>query len=212
MTTLPPFYPILDIGVIESRGMTVLAAAKALIEAGVHILQWRYKGEVTRERFEELRRLSELCGRSGVTLVVNDRCDIAALLGLGAHVGQDDLSPAKARSILGEQALLGFSTHDERQFDAALRQPIDYVAAGPIFTTTTKLNPDPVLGVERLASLPRNPDCPLVAIGGITRDNAQSVLYAGADAVAVISDLYPEPLTPDTLRARTREWLNLVQP
>jgi len=137
--------------------------------------------------------------------VMNDRVDIAKLLGAALHLGQDDLAPADARKITS--AVIGFSTHNEQQLRAGDLEPVDYLAIGPIFRTLSKLNPDPEVGIDRLGSLRPITRKPLVAIGGITRDTAGSVLDAGADAIAVIGDLYPEPCTKSTLRARAEEWV-----
>ena len=121
------------------------------------------------------------------------------------HLGQEDLPPADARAIMPADAVIGFSTHNEHQLRAGDQQPVDYLAIGPIFHTASKRNPDPVLGIQRLRSL--HASKPLVAIGGITRENALAVLDAGADAVAVIADLFPSPLTKASLRGRAEEWM-----
>ena len=132
----------------------------------------------------------------GVKVIVNDRVDIALCAGAdGVHLGQDDMPPHAARTLLGEKAVLGFSTHSVGQAVEAVRHlPIDYIAIGPIFATTTKENPDPVVGLEGLRQV-RSAigDFPLVAIGGITRRNATEVFAAGANSVAVISDLLGDP-------------------
>jgi thiamine-phosphate pyrophosphorylase len=123
-------------------------------------------------------------------LLVNDRADVARIVGAdGVHVGQDDLPPAACRAVLGPQALVGFSTHTAGQVEAAARAPIDYLAVGPVFPTRTKADPDPVVGLELVRSARRSWPGPLVAIGGITADNARAVIEAGADGVAVISAL-----------------------
>jgi thiamine-phosphate pyrophosphorylase len=124
------------------------------------------------------------------------------------HLGQDDLSPATARLITGSATMIGFSTHNEQQLRAAASEPADYLALGPIFGTASKRNPDPVVGIEELRRLRPLTDRPLVAIGGITRANACEVLSSGANAVAVIADLFPED---GNLRARTQEWVSATR-
>jgi thiamine-phosphate pyrophosphorylase len=141
---------------------------------------------------------------------VDDRADIAMLLGAGLHVGQEDLPPADARRLIGPGRILGLSTHNAEQFAAAAREPVDYLAIGPIFATRSKANPDPVVGTTGVKALGR---CrvPLVAIGGITRANALEVLEAGADSVAVIHDILPNDCTYEGLRQRIEEWQRLVK-
>jgi thiamine-phosphate pyrophosphorylase len=204
---IPPIYPILDTGALERRNFPVEAAAEAMLEGGARILQFRHKGHWPRAVFSTAERVAALCTRRGVPLIVNDRADFAALLGAGLHVGQDDLPPRDVRRLIGPDAVLGFSTHNPAQLTSAASEPLTYVAIGPVFPTGSKQNPDPVIGLDWL-SLPR--PFPLVAIGGITRANALSVLEAGADSVAVISGLLPEPCTYETIRARMEEWQRLL--
>ena len=185
-------------------------AAEAWLDAGAGILQLRHKGHWQRELFAQARRIAELCRAWGAVFIVDDRADFAALLGAGVHVGQDDLAPAEARRIIGPDAVLGFSSHNAGQLGAAAGEPVSYVALGPIFGTRSKQNPDPVVGLAELRRLRPLTAKPLVAIGGITRENARSVLDAGADAVAVIGDLMPERATAESLGARMEEWLRLV--
>ena len=180
-------------------------AAEAILEAGARILQFRYKGFFSRAVFEEAQRVAGLCREAGALFVMNDRADIAKLLGAALHLGQDDLAPADARKIT--DGVIGFSTHNEQQLRAGDMEPVDYLAIGPIFRTSSKLNPDPEVGIDRLRSLRAITSKPLVAIGGIQRENAAAVLDAGADAIAVIGDLYPEPCTKASVRARAEEWL-----
>jgi thiamine-phosphate pyrophosphorylase len=133
------------------------------------------------------------------------------LLDAALHLGQDDLPPADARRIMPSNRIIGFSTHNTDQLRAGDREPVDYLAIGPIFATASKQNPDPVVGIERLRALRPLTRKPLVAIGGITRKTAPSVFEAGADSVAIIGDLYPQPLTKASLRARSEEWLCLLK-
>jgi len=192
------FYPILD-------AHRDLWAAEAMLEAGVRILQFRYKGFFSRTIFEQAKSVAALCEEARALFVMNDRVDIAKLLGAALHLGQDDLAPADARKIT--DGIIGFSTHNEQQLRAGDREPVDYLAIGPIFRTSSKLNPDPVVGLAELGRLRTLTRKPLVAIGGITRETAPAVLNAGADAIAVIGDLYPEPCTKASVRARAEEWL-----
>jgi thiamine-phosphate pyrophosphorylase len=133
------------------------------------------------------------------------------LLDAGEHLGQDDLPPQDARRLIGPGRLLGFSTHNEAQLRAAASEPVDYAAIGPIFGTTSKEKPDPVVGIEELSRLRTIAARPLVAIGGITRENVMSVLDAGADSVAVIGDLLPAGCNFESMRERMEQWQNLVK-
>jgi thiamine-phosphate pyrophosphorylase len=207
--TLPRLYPILDTGALARRGCPPEAAARGMLDGGARILQFRHKGFFSRQVFEQAERVAELCRRAGAQFIIDDRADIAVLLDAGVHLGQEDLPPAEARRILGAGRVLGFSTHNEEQLRAAA-EPADYLALGPIYGTQSKQQPDPVLGVAALARLRPLATRPLAAIGGITRDNAAEVLAAGADSVAVIADLLPEPCTEETIRLRMEEWLKLV--
>lgn len=209
---LPRLYPILDTALLEKLRFPALAAAEAMLEAGAGILQWRCKGHVSRHAFLETERIAQLCWQSGALFVVNDRADIARILHAGLHVGQDDLPPALAREIAGPEALLGFSTHNASQLVEAADAPADYLALGPIFGTTSKGNPDPVVGLENLRAWRSLTARPLVAIGGIDRLHARSVLAAGADSIALIRDLIPEEPSKHSIRRRTEEWLHLLSP
>lgn len=194
---LPAFYPI----------VSSVTAAEILLEAGARILQYRNKNFFSRAAFEDAGRIAALCRKARALFVVNDRADVAKLLGAGLHLGQDDLAPSDARRILPAPAIIGFSTHNEQQLRVGDREPVDYLAIGPIFATGSKQNPDPVVGLDRLRSLRALTHKPLVAIGGITRERAPQVFAAGADSVAIIGDLYPDPCTPAALRARAAEWV-----
>jgi len=205
---LPRFYPILDPEIAARHGVDPVAAAEQILEGGAKILQFRHKGFFSREVFAQLERVAELCRDAGVQFVVNDRADLAAITGAALHLGQDDLTPSSARRVVGLATLIGFSTHNERQLRAAAAEPANYLALGPIFGTASKQNPDPVVGIDELRRLRPLTDRPLVAIGGITRSNAQSVLAAGADSVAIIGDLFTEGAD---VRARTQEWVSLTR-
>ena len=187
--------------------MDCISAAAAMLEGGARILQLRHKAFWSREIFAQAQKIAALCAEAGATFIVNDRADYAMLLRAGLHLGQDDLLPADARAVIGQDAILGFSTHNPEQMRAAQCEPIDYVAFGPIFTTASKERPDPCVGVEGLRTVRALTPKPLVAIGGITRGNAAMCWDAGADSVAVIADLYPNPCSPGALRDRMIEWI-----
>ena len=208
---LPRVYPILDMELCERRRFPIERAAAAMIEGGAGILQFRHKAFWSRAIFEQAEKVARLCREGGCLLIVNDRADMALLLETGLHLGQDDLHPRDARKILGTAPFVGYSTHNEKQLSAAGGEPVNYVALGPIFATFTKSNPDPVVGLEHLRVWRTLVDQPLVAIGGITRANARSVLEAGADSVAVAGDLLPEELSAIALRKRMEEWQQLIR-
>jgi thiamine-phosphate pyrophosphorylase len=207
---LPRFYPILDIATLRARGAAAVEAAAAILDAGARVLQYRNKTAVTRADWEEVERIAALSREAGALLVINDRADLAALIGAALHLGQEDLPPVAARRIAPE-LVIGFSTHNESQVRAALAEPVDYLALGPVFGTASKENPDPVVGVEVFRRLRNVADRPLVAIGGITRDNARAILEAGADSLAIIGDLYPQPFSLAALRDRAAAWLSLLR-
>lgn len=208
---LPQFYPVLDSELLARRGMCPIEAAEAILEGGARILQFRHKAFFSRDVFEQATRMAELCRGAKALFVVNDRVDIAMLLDAGSHLGQDDLAPTSARAIMPKGSIIGFSTHNEQQLRAANREPVDYLAIGPIFPTASKQNPDPVIGVDQLRHLAVLAEKPLVAIGGITLAEAPRVLQAGGGSVAIIGGLYPEPLTKAVLRSRVEEWLRVCR-
>lgn len=163
--------------------------AEALFAGGARLVQVRNKKAGAREFLSQVERILLFAPSDG-RVVVNDRVDVALLAGAaGVHLGQTDLPPAAARQILGPGRIIGFSTHNLEQAVEADSLPIDYIAVGPVFETSTKDNPDPVVGVEKLAIICRAVRKPVVAIGGITLDNAKAALSAGAASVAVIRDL-----------------------
>jgi thiamine-phosphate pyrophosphorylase len=203
-------YPVLDTIALQKRNCSLLTAGTALLGAGAQLLQIRHKDHWSREVFAEAEAVANLCQKHGAALIVNDRADFALLLDAGLHVGQDDLSPADARRVIGEARTLGLSTHGAEQLQTAAAAPVSYVALGPIFSTTNKEQPDPEVGLERLAEWRSLVPQPLVAIGGITRSNARQVLEAGADSLAVIGDLLPDPCTESTLKERFDEWQRLL--
>ena len=205
---LPAFYPILDTGAILARDLDPIRVAQDLLDGGSQILQFRHKGFLSRQAFAWLEEIAGLTKQAGAMLVVNDRADLARLFGATLHLSQDDLPPSAARAVVGERAIIGYSTHNELQLRAAAGEPVNYVALGPIFGTATKENPDATVGVEELRRLRPLTNRPLVAIGGITRANAVEVREAGADSVAIIADLFPED---GNILRRTREWLALLR-
>jgi thiamine-phosphate pyrophosphorylase len=208
--TLPRLYPILDSALLEARRCSLEIAAGAMLEAGAQILQIRHKTPWTRKIFEQAQQVVRLCEQASVPLIVNDRADIALLLNAGLHLGQDDLPPQDSRRVVGEAMCIGYSTHNAAQLEAAAQEPVDYLAIGPIFATQSKQNPDPVVGVDRLRVWRSLTAKPLVAIGGITRENAPSVLAAGADSVAVIGDLIPADCSAASITERFREWQHRI--
>jgi thiamine-phosphate pyrophosphorylase len=182
--------------------------AQKLVDAGVRLLQYRNKEAAARELFEYSKPLSSLLVPQGVMFVVNDRADVAwAAEASGVHVGQEDLRAEAARSVIGTGKLLGVSTHNLNQFKDAAATSADYVAVGPVFSTSTKANPDPVVGIEFIRRVRLLTDKPIVAIGGITLDRAAEVIRAGADSVAVVSDIF---LAPDPFE-RARQFIELLE-
>jgi thiamine-phosphate pyrophosphorylase len=201
---LPRLYVILDAALLT---FPETECAEKLAAAGVRLLQYRNKRASARELFESSKRLSSLLIPPGVTFVVNDRADIAlAAEASGVHVGQEDLGVEAARSVLGAGKLLGVSTHNLEQFKEAAATTADYVAVGPVFSTSTKANPDPVVGIELIRQVRSLTDKPIVAIGGITLERAAEVIRAGADSVAVISDILLAP-NPGV---RARQYIELL--
>lgn len=171
-------------------------------DAGVRIIQVRDKLASSRTLHETVVAALEITRPRGVRLIVNDRVDVALAAGAdGVHVGQDDLPAGSAREILGPLAIIGISTHSLAQAAAAASLPVDYVAIGPVFATTTKANPDPVIGLEGLKAVRAAVTTPLVAIGGITLERAPAVFAAGADSVAVVSDLRAGASVGERVRA-----------
>ncbi|SRR6266496_1472851 len=197
MITLPRFYPILD-SFCFSGTEGLLGAAIQLTRSGVQIVQYRNKSGDAARMLVEARELRQLFlyseGTSTTKLIMNDRADLCLAAEFdGVHVGQDDLSPESARKIVGADRWLGVSTHNPEQVREAVTTSADYIAIGPVFGTVSKANPDPVVGLEGVRAARRLTKLPLVAIGGITRENCRPVIEAGADSVAVISDLIREP-------------------
>ena len=206
MLRLPRVYPILDTESLGRCGISLAVAAAAYLEGGASILQIRHKFHWSRDLFDGAREVARLCRERGASLIINDRADFAALLNAGLHVGQDDLSPRDARKLLGSGAVIGLSSHSAAQLATAAGEPVDYVALGPIFATGSKRQPDAVVGLEEIRRCRGLMEKPLVAIGGITLENARDVWTAGADSVAVIAGLLPAGASARALRERMEEW------
>jgi thiamine-phosphate pyrophosphorylase len=203
---LPRLYVILDAALVTTSETD---CAQRLADVGVRLLQYRNKVASAGELLESSKKLAELLLPQGVTFVVNDRADVAALAGAnGVHVGQEDLGVEGARRVVGAGKIVGVSTHNLEQFKRAAPSSADYVAVGPIFTTATKENPDPVVGMELIRTFRTLTDKPIVAIGGITLERAAATIEAGADSVAVISDILraPDP------GKRARQYVELLGP
>lgn len=204
-TPFPPLYAILD---PEFTTSPLNELAVRLADAGVRLMQLRAKRLSTREMYGQAKGLSEVLVARGVTFIVNDRADIAAMTGAaGVHVGQEDLPVEDARRICPRPRWVGVSTHNLDQLREADRTSADYIAVGPIFPTGAKDNPDPVVGVEFVRLARQVTRKPIVAIGGITTESAAEVFRAGADSVAVIRDVIaaPDPA------ARAREYLAIAE-
>jgi thiamine-phosphate pyrophosphorylase len=204
MIQLPRLYAILDASCFPDN-QALFAAALELAAGGVTLLQYRNKDGNGRQMLADARELKRLLGGS-VKLVMNDRADLCVAAGFdGVHVGQDDLSAEGARRVIGDRLWLGVSTHNPEQLAAADGTSANYLAIGPVFATSSKANPDPVIGVDGVRRARALTSKTLVAIGGITRGNCRSVIEAGADAVAVISDLVHEP------RKSAEEFLRILR-
>jgi thiamine-phosphate pyrophosphorylase len=203
----PALYAIVDAGCFAAQadpGAALIAHARELAASGVTLMQYRNKNGGPREILAEARGLRRVLPPS-VRLIMNDRADLCLAAGFdGVHVGQDDLPTEAVRAIVGDQAIVGVSTHNVAQVREANAWPVDYIAVGPVFPTASKANPDPVIGIPGIRAARALMTKPLVAIGGITRANFREVIDAGADSVAVIGDLLTEP------RTATQEYLRMV--
>ena len=186
-------YPITD---VRLSGLSHAEQVELLIQGGATLIQLREKHSSPREFFLQAQAAIEVARPHGVRIIINDRVDIAlAVRADGVHLGQDDMPPKAAREILGEAALIGFSTHNPAQAIKASTLPIDYLAIGPIFPTASKNDPDPIVGLAGLEQVRKAVgDLPLVAIGGISAQNIQTVLSEGATCAAVISGVLADPL------------------
>ncbi len=190
--TLPKIYPITD---CKISGLSHAEQVSRLIEGGAELIQLRDKDLSSGDFFNEAEKALSIARKKKVKIIVNDRVDIAYCLNAdGVHLGQDDLSPVEARKILGKKAIVGFSTHNIKQAIEAVKLPIDYLAVGPIFQTSTKANPDKIVGLENLRLIREAIGAfPLVAIGGISMKTAKEVLLTGANSIALINSLLGSP-------------------
>jgi len=212
-TMLPRLYPIIDRATLDARGILVVDFARELAEAGVSLMQYRDKVSGPQEVLRACGIFEEVFAGVDAHFIMNDRADLALLMGWGVHLGQKDLSVADARSITGCYATIGLSTHTEDQIftadtttgqrDRSRVEPWqgddpstpDYIAIGPVFATGTKADAEPFVGLEGVRRARALTKKPLVAIGGITHENARSVIEAGADSVAVIGGLFVEGMS-----------------
>jgi thiamine-phosphate pyrophosphorylase len=189
---LPRIYPIVDAANFTSQ-RDLLEFVRNLLAGGATLIQYRNKKGSARQILSDARNL-RLAFAENVRWIMNDRADLCLAAGFdGVHLGQDDLSPERARNVVKEGKLVGISSHSVEQAIAADATTADYIAIGPIFSTTSKEQPDPVVGLEGLKKVRAATRKPLVAIGGITLANCRSVIDAGADSVAVISALLTSP-------------------
>jgi len=203
---LPRIYPLTD---VQVSGLSHAEQIRRLCAGGASLVQFREKGLPASDFYDEAQTALRVTRELGIRLIINDRVDVALALGAdGVHLGQDDLAPTAARELLGENAIIGLSTHNMSQALEAQKAPIDYLAFGPIFSTTTKQDTSPVVGLAGLAEVRLiTKGLPLVAIGGITEANAAEVIQAGADSVAVVSSLLS---SPQDISQRTTHFIELL--
>ena len=187
----PALHAILDVDAAARAGWAAADLCRAFLDGGATWIQVRAKRLPSAAFLELCDSVVRSAEAHGATVIVNDRADLALLSGAdGVHVGQDDLTPAAVRRLLGPDAIVGYSTHSTGQIEAAVLEPASYLAVGPVFGTITKETGYDAVGLELVsAAATRANGRPVVAIGGITLENATSVIAAGASAVAVISDL-----------------------
>ncbi|MBX7055098.1 MAG: thiamine phosphate synthase [Pyrinomonadaceae bacterium] len=188
---LPKIYPITDAGL---SGISHAEQVRRLVGGGARLIQLREKDRGAAHWIDDARDALAAAKNGGAKLIINDRVDVAMMIGAdGVHLGQDDLPPAEARKLLGPDKIIGFSTHSLEQALAALELPVDYIGVGPIFATNTKPAHDPVVGIELLSTI-RNTggSAKIVAIGGINADTLLAVLNAGADSAAMVGAVIGE--------------------
>ena len=203
--SLPKLYPITDARI---TGLSHAEQVERLAAGGATFIQLREKLASPRDFYQSAIEAMKVARRLGVQIIINDRVDIAiAVAADGAHLGQDDLPPERVRALLGNSRIIGYSTHNLKQALEADSAPVDYIAVGPVFQTSTKEKPDPAVGLATLGEIKRRISKPLVAIGGITLDRAQEAVHAGADSLAIISDLYRS----GDIAERASEFLNLLR-
>lgn len=189
---LPAVYPITD---SKISGLTISEQIRRLADGGATLVQIREKHPSSRAFYEATVDGVKVARELGVRVLINDRVDIALLCGAdGVHLGQDDMPPEHARRLLGDKATIGFSTHSIAQVETAIKLPVNYIAFGPIFPTSTKDNAEPAVGLDLLVKARSIAgDMPIVAIGGINEMNIASVMKAGADSAAVIGSILKKP-------------------
>lgn len=203
---LPPLYVILDAALLTTSEIEI---AQSLSDEGARLFQYRNKRGSSRELLQSASILAAELSQRGALFFVNDRPDVAYLSGAsGVHLGQQDLPVKESRAVMGVGKQVGVSTHNLEQFRSAAETDADYIALGPIFETDSKLNPDPVVGTDMIREARKLTQKPIVAIGGITLERAKEVMEAGADSVAVISDI----LRAQSPAKRARQFLNLLEP
>ncbi len=211
VTLASPLYVICDEDVCARAGWRLPDFAAACLAGGARLLQLRMKSGTSAAFLETAIDVVRRAREAGAQVIVNDRADIARLAGAdGVHVGQHDLSPTDARRTVGDQAIVGLSTHTAEQVGRALLEPVSYIATGPVFQTRTKETGYSEVGLKRVrdtVSAARARLLPVVAIGGITIEHAPAVIAAGADSAAVISDL----LATGDPAARVRQYLEVVR-
>lgn len=214
MLQLPKLYTITD---CQMSNCTHEEIVQMLLAGGAKFIQLRDKDATAKELLDATRKCLLITRAAGARLIINDRVDVALTADAdGVHLGQDDLAVEEAREILGEEKIIGVSTHSLDQFRAALETSANYIAVGPVFPTKTKENADPAVGLELVREAKKLADRPIVAIGGITVERAPEVIAAGADSVAVISALYPFAEISDffakpDITGRVRAFLEALQ-
>ncbi len=200
---IPKVYPITDTQISQR---THAEQVELFAAGGATLVQLRDKHAALRAFYEAAQQAMLIARSLGVRIIINDRVDLALAVGAdGVHLGQDDLPPEQARALLGTEKIIGYSTHNLKQAMEADLLPVDYLAIGPVFATSTKENPDAVVGLAGVREVKERINKPLVAIGGITLDHAASVMAAGANSIAIISDLLSAPRPSERLHAWLRQ-------
>jgi thiamine-phosphate pyrophosphorylase len=197
-------YGILDLGYVDAGSATEVA--DGMLDGGVQILQLRAKGRTAGEILSVAQGLAVICRKFGVPLILNDHPELVGEAGAdGVHVGQDDVSVAEARSLAGEGAIVGLSTHSLAQAEASVVLRPDYIGFGPLFATPTK--PDyAAIGTGDVREVHRRVSLPVFCIGGIKRENLKAVIEAGAQRVVIVSGI----LTAPDIAAYVRECLTFL--
>lgn len=201
---IPKFYPIIDASIVHIS--KIEGVVKMIIEAGSRIIQLRAKYVSTRDFIDTAQIIKPIAKKNKATFIINDRVDIAMLVDAdGVHLGQDDLQIKEARKILGKDKIIGISTHNAKEAVIAEKVGVDYISFGPIFATSTKGDAQKPKGIDGLKKVREAVKIPIVAIGGITLENAKDIYKAGADCAAVISDI----LKSDDIKGRIKRFISL---